>query len=327
MVQSALAVNDFKPVLSRSGDGGISWQEQGMIWPHLQNTYSIFGSVSASPTGELFFFGSRTPIDQPGETFWSEATQGLKSNELIWATSVDHGATWTEPAFIPMPIPGSAEAPGPMCITRAGHFVCCYSPYNTFDPKVQVEHNQVVCLSSRDRGKTWAHTAMLRFPDKDSQGAEAWVVELADGRLLGAAWHSNPVLGPSLPNVYALSCDGGLTWSPTYSTGIVGQSCSLAALGDGRALFAYNQRQQGEVGVWLAVARPTEGTFGIEANAIIWRAEMASESTASSEFKDWTGFSFGEPSITVLPDGGVLATLWCVQNGVAAIRYVRLTIV
>ena len=237
MVQSALGINDFKPMISRSRDGGTTWEEQGLIWPHLQETYSIFGSVSRAPDGTLFFFGSRTPIDEPGEPFWSESACGLKPNELIWAASDDGGTTWSEPKCIPTPIPGSAEVPGPLCIMRDGRWVCCYSLYNTFDPKVVVEHNQVVCLSSMDRGQTWTHTSMLRFPDRNSFGAEAWVVELADGRLLGAAWHSNETLGVSQPNAYAISRDGGLTWSPTASTGILGQSCALAALPDGRALF------------------------------------------------------------------------------------------
>lgn len=326
ITDSALGINGFRPLIARSNDGGTTWREQGCIWPHLCDSYSIFGSISRASDGAMFFLGSQTPIDQPGEPFWCESNHGLKANELVWARSVDHGVTWTEPAVIPMPIPGSAEVPGPMCITRNNRWVCCYSPYNTFDPNLTVQRNQVVCLSSDDEGKTWNHAAMLSFPHQDSQGAEAWVVELSDGRLLGAAWHSNGTLGSCQPNAYALSHDGGVTWTPTCSTGILGQSCALATLPDGRALFVYNQRLNGTVGVWLAVARPTENDFGIEANAILWHAESATQNGTSREFKDWTDFAFGEPSITVLADGTLLATLWCIQGGVGGIRYVKLRI-
>ena len=72
-----------------------------------------------------------------------------------------------------------------------------------------VDRNQVTCLASSDDGKTWTYAAMLRFPHAQSRAAEAWVVELADGRLLGAAWHSNETLGPSLPNAYAISRTAG----------------------------------------------------------------------------------------------------------------------
>lgn len=44
--------------------------------------------------------------------------QGLKQNELVWSRSLDAGATWDTFRVIPMPIPGSAEAPGAMCRTR-----------------------------------------------------------------------------------------------------------------------------------------------------------------------------------------------------------------
>src|SRR5579863_8467037 len=143
MVQSALGMNDFVPLLARSKDKGKTWVEEGPLWPDLAKKVSIFGSVSRSPDGELFFYGTRTLIDQPGESFWSEATQGLKQCDLFWATSVNSGKTWSNPTLIPMPIPGAAEAPGPMCITRSGRWLACYAPYNNFDPDVVVDRNQV----------------------------------------------------------------------------------------------------------------------------------------------------------------------------------------
>src|SRR5580698_1234210 len=78
---TAIGINDFVPAISRSSDGGITWQEQGPIWPRLGSTFSIFCSISRAPSGEMFLFGPRTPIDTPGESFWNESTQGLKQNE------------------------------------------------------------------------------------------------------------------------------------------------------------------------------------------------------------------------------------------------------
>jgi Neuraminidase (sialidase) len=324
MVQSKLGINDFKPMLARSKDGGKRWGRPVLLWPHLKETHSIFGAVSRAPNGDLFFYGSRYRIDKPGESFWSDATQGLKDNDLIWAKSTDSGKTWTEPAVIPMPIPGAAETAMAMTVTRKGRWACCYSPYNTFDPKVKVDRNQVVALTSDNEGKSWKHTSMLRF--KEGTAAEAWLIELADGRLLGACWHLKEGEGDN-PNAYALSHDGGLTWSPTASTGILGQSTALGALSDGRALFIYNQRKHGEIGVWLAVARPTETDFGIESNEIVWRAQTRTQKGTSAEHTAWVDFSFGEPHVTPMPDGTLLVTLWCVQPSGQGIRYVKLAAV
>jgi hypothetical protein len=104
----------------------------------------------------------------------------------------------------------------------------------------------------------------------------------------------------------------------------MGQSTALAALPDGRALFIYNQRRHGEPGVWMAVVRPTEDDFGVESNEIIWRAQTRTQSGTSGEHSEWTDFSFGEPSVALLPDNTLLVVLWCVQPAGQGIRYVRL---
>jgi hypothetical protein len=323
MAQSQLGINDFQPMIARSADGGQTWSEAQPLWPHLTERYSIFGSVSRAPGGDLYYFGARYLIDTPGESFWCEATQGLKQNELFWALSTDEGRAWSEPRIIPMPAPGAAEAPGPLTVLRSGRMICCYAPYNTFDPQLVVDRNQVVALRSDDRGATWRSNSMIRFPSEHSTGAEAWVIELSDGRLLGTTWHLNQEDKSDHPNAYAISLDGGDSWQPARSTGIMGQSTSLAALPDGRALFVYNQRRHGEPGVWVAVVRPTADDFGIESNEIAWRAQTRTQSGSSGEHTDWTDFSFGEPSATLLPDGTILLVLWCVQPDGQGIKCTR----
>jgi hypothetical protein len=324
-INSGLAHNDFVTMLARSKDAGHTWTLQGQLWPHLAPKHSINVSLSRAPNGDLLLFGMDFPIDVAGESFWSDATQGMKQNNLIWARSTDDGYTWSEPAIIPMQIPGSAEAPGPMCMTRAGRQLVVYSPYNTFDPALVVDRNQVALLRSDDGGKSWRQSSMLRFPESYATAAEAWVIELADGRLLGTCWKMNQQDGSDFPNQYALSLDGGDTWLPARSTGIMGQSTALTALPDGRALFIYNQRRHGEIGVWMAVVRPTETDFGIESNTIVWRAQTRAQKGDSAEHSAWTDFSFGEPSATLLPDGTLLVALWCIQPDGAGIRYVKLT--
>ena len=150
------------------------------------------------------------------------------------------------------------------------------------------------------------------------------MIELADGRLLGTTWHLNQKDGSDHPNAYAISTDGGESWKPTRSTGIMGQSTGLAALPDGRALFIYNQRKHGEPGVWLAVVKPTETDFGVEANEIIWRAQVKTQSGSSGDHGLWMDYSFGEPSVLLLTDGTLLVTLWCIQPEGSGIQYVKL---
>jgi hypothetical protein len=290
--------------------------------PEITDRHSIFCSIGPG----MFLYGIRTAIDRPGESFWSDATQGLKQNELFWSRSFDAGKTWTAPITIPMDGPGSAEATCPLRVTSDGRWIATYSPYNTFDATEQVDRERVVIACSDDQGKSWRHRDALRFPEKDSGGAEAWTIALSDGRLLTTAWHIDHTGAQEFPNAYALSSDQGASWTPTASTDTLGQSTALAALPDSRALFVYNQRKHGEPGVWIARARPTPEAFGIDYNAPAWRAAVATQHDSSTQHAGWTDFAFGEPSVTLLPDGALLLVLWCIQPDGSGIRYVKLSL-
>jgi len=115
--------------------------------------------------------------------------------------------------------------------------------------------------------------------------------------------------------------------SPTQATGIVGQSTALAPLPDGRALFIYNQRKYGEVGVWLALVKPTLASFGLQANQPVWRAEKAAQKGTSGDFSNWEDFAFGEPSVTPLPDGTLFGHPLVRAAFRQGIRYVKLKMV
>jgi hypothetical protein len=323
VLQEKLGQNDFRPCLARSRDGGLTWHSQ-LLWPHLHANWSIIGNLSRSPRGDIFLGGARTRIDRPGESFWCDATQGMKPNDLIWARSRDDGATWGEPGVIPNPIPGCAEATAPLLATTGGIWVTSFAPYNTFDSNLAVPRNQLVGMWSDDEGRKWQHTAVMKFPHDDSSAAGHSIVELSDGRLLGVTWHINETFPKPPPNAYALSNDHGRTWGATLETGIHGQSTGLAALPDGGVLLVYTQRKHREVGIWLALTRPTENDFGIEADEIIWKAETPTQSSSSGEHSSWTDFAFGAPSVVLLSDGTLLATLWCIQPSGSGIRYVKL---
>jgi len=222
-----------------------------------------------------------------------------------------------------LPIPGSAENPGAPAVLKDDTWVCCYSPYNTFDPGIKVDRSQVVCMRSPDRGKSWSSTPMLRFSDPDTTAAEAWVIELADGRLLGACWQIAGHGRPDLPNAYAISEDSGISWSPTNQTGTMGQSCALAGLSDGSVLMVYNQRKHGEPGIRLVKANPAPDDFGIEFDEMVWRASVRTRADTSGDHNDWQDYAFGEPSVLPMPDGTYLVTFWKIQPDDRGIGYVR----
>ena len=323
-VQRKRGLNDFKQVMTRSTDGGQTWTKPVYLWPQSHNSFAHIGSISLAPNGEYFISGIRIPIDQPGESFWSEETHGIKQNTMFWASSSDNCLSWSDPIPVTLPIPGSAESPGPLTVLRDGTWISCYGPQNTFDSTIKVDRNQVVYLRSEDRGATWSYGSMLRFPDNQSSAAAAWVIELTDGRLLGACWHIAPSGKPDYPNAFALSYDKGKTWTPTRDTGTLGQSCSLTALDDGRVAMAYNQRQHGDPGIRLIIANPNDNDFTIETDELVWKSEVRTQSNTSGDHDEWEDFSFGEPAMTVLPDRTFLVVFWLIQPDVQGIGYVKL---
>lgn len=322
VLRASLEANEGVVALSRSRDGGRTWTAPEAVWPDLADTCQLVCSISAAPDGRLLLWGMRTPIDAPGESVWCEETQGLKQNDLVWSESVDGGRSWRRPAAIPMPEAGSAEAPGAMCVTRSGVMLGPYAPYNTFDPNLKVDREQVIVVRSADGGESWHHASMLRFAEAGSGAAEAWVVELADGRLLGTSWHMNMVDRKNYPNGYALSHDGGLTWTPTRSTGTKGHTTVLTPLPDGRALFGCVVRDD-RVGISLAVVSPTEEDFGIQSQQMIFEAPRATQSGGNPQHDQWKDFCFGEPSLTLVDAETLLVTYWSIEPAFRGVRSMR----
>ena len=324
LTRSGAGTLDYTMESARSTDGGRTWVATGAIWPDLVGRTSMSVALSQAPNGDLFLYGTSTPAEDPHASWWQPERLALKQNDLVWARSRDGGRTWSRPAIIPMPIAGSAEAPGPLTVTGSGRWIACYAPYNTFDESEVVDRSQIVAILSDDEGATWRHTSMLRFADPDSGGAQAWVVELADGRLLGTCWNMGLTTGIDAEIPFALSTDGGETWTTTRSTGIAGQATALTPVADGRVLLAYSQRAQPDPGIWLAVARPSAADFCVERLGPAWVAQRATHTEGDAGHDSWRDFAFGEPSILVLPDGDIYLTLWCAQPSGRGIRFVRL---
>lgn len=327
MAQSKLGINDFVPMICRGDRAGREWSTARPIWPDLIGKYSIFCNISRSPAGEMFIYGTRTKIDQPGESFWSDATKGLKANELIWSSSRDDARTWPAPRAFALPFTGSAEAPGALLVTRRGRWIAPYSPYNLMDGSAAVDCGRVIAVISDDGGRSWKPSVMIRFDEPQSVGAEAWVCELSDGRLLATAWHADMSDQKNVhPNKYAISHDAGDTWRATRSTGIIANTTALHSLSDNRALFI-TVRRRDDAGIWLSVVRPADNDFGALSDQCIWSAKSATQSGGQATHATWTDFTFGEPAVTALDDGSLLLVFWYLNATHAGVKAMRLRMI
>lgn len=325
MAQSKLGINDFVPTIMRSDSAIERWSDPKPIWADVSKRYSMFCNISAATNGELFIFGSRTYIEVPGEPFWQEENQGIKENDLFWSRSLDDGRTWTSPQPFPLPYPGSAEVPGTLLVTRKGRWIGVYAPYNTFDKSLRVERERLIAVCSDDQGATWKSSIAMRFDEPNSGGAEAWVTQLTDGRLLSTTWHADMSgAQKKFPNRYAISHDEGNTWTPSRSTGIVGNTTALTPLPDNRALFITVRRGKDDAGIWLSIVKPNDHDFGVISDQCVWSNAQATKTGETANHANWTKFTYGEPCVSVLPDGTFLMVFWYLDDQYAGVRYLKL---
>ena len=318
MTQTKMGSNDFVPMVSYSSDGE-TWSEGKALWPHFKGSKSPFISARFMPDGRISVAGMCFEIDEPGETFWSDEAKGMKENRLLWCIS-DDGRIFPEPNFLELPYYGSAEQPGGLLVKPSGEMIMVYAPYPTIEKRGEVLTNQLVMLKSTDGGATFTPEILGRAAE-GSTFAESWIVELGNGTLIAGSWLLD---NQTCPDVYFLSTDGGKSFLGPEPMGFLGQTTSLTPYGRDKVLVPYNQRKTGTIGVWLALAKADETGFHLQANQPVWEATQATLNNSSGDFTEWTDYSFGEPHVTVMPDGTLLLVFWCDQPDGKGIRYVRL---
>ena len=317
MVNTTGGANDFVPMITYSGDCA-SWTEAKPIWPALTGSKSTFVSVRNTLDGRYCLCGTQWDIAHPGEAFWSDEAGGMKENRLVCSVS-DTGRDFPLPDAVELPFYAAAECPGGMLVDADGTFDIVYSPYPTIEKRMEADTRCMVLLRSRDGGKTFSAQKFAVVPDPCLY-AESWLVRLSDGRLFVSTWQT----ASEDSNQYLISGDDTAAFSGPIPQPFRGQSTGICPGPDGTVYIAYNQRKQQPAGVWLALERPDGDGPNLLANEPVWQAEDVTKSNSSGDFAQWTDFSFGEPHVTLLPDGTLLVVLWYQQGNRKGIRYVRL---
>ena len=317
MVNSRGGANDFVPMIAWSRDG-VSWSKARPIWPELTGKESTFVSVRNTLDGRFCLCGVQWHIDHPGEAFWSDEVGGMKENRLVYSLC-DDGLDFPLPRSVELPYYASAECPGGILVHADGTLDIIYSPYQTIEGKMRADTNCMVLLRSRDGGRTFQSQKFAAI-DGPCLYAESWLVRLSDGRLFASTWQTMSADS----NQYLLSGDDGASFSGPFPQPFRGQSTGICAGPDGTVYIAYNQRKEQPAGVWLALERPDESGPNLLANEPVWQARDITKGDSSGDFAQWTDFAFGEPHVTLLPDGTLLVVLWYQEGDTKGVRWVRL---
>ncbi len=73
----------------------------------------------------------------------------------------------------------------------------------------------------------------------------------------------------------------------------------------------------------MVLLKSTDGNVILIENEPIWKADCGTKNTEDIGFENWTDFSFGEPSVVVLPDKSILITLWYQKGNIKGIKYIQ----
>lgn len=149
--------------------------------------------------------------------------------------SRDYGVTWEETVETPMSCPH-----GPNVMSDG---TLIYLGKNQWDDGTD-NYRQVAAYHSSDDGKTWEMRGIVPLPEELilDMMHEPHVVQLPNGRLLGAIRvHCRPTQ-PEFTVYTTFSDDGGYTWSMPVCIGVDGSPPHLLIHSSGAVICSYSRR-------------------------------------------------------------------------------------
>jgi hypothetical protein len=322
----AFEATNLHTYFARSSDEGETWGHQGRICADPADRLTTeFGRLSVTEDGELIAILVRADrTDHPDEGLANPKNLGFVPTEVLIARSSDAGRTWTEPVAVDPPLEGpSFELCCPITRLTDGRWLWPTSTWRDWNGNLP-NGNRMVAFVSEDRGHTWpTYLDVMSSPDNSLIFWESKIVELADGRLLAVAWCHDEPASSDRPNQYAISHDGGASWTPPQSTGLSGQTMTPLVLGGDRVLSVY--RRMDEPGLWANLSHLEGGRWVNDACGPLW-GHRSVEGTTRMDGGTVAMFHtlrFGAPSITRLPDGTIYVAFWCYEDCVSIIRWFK----
>lgn len=328
VLAEAFEAADLRTHVCRSGDHGETWQLEGPIYPGTTERLTSDASrLTYLGGGELVAFMVRHDrTDHPDEGLTNPENLGFVPTELMLLRSSDCGRTWTEPEPFTPPLVGPAfELCSPITVLQEGRWALPTSTWPDWDGNCP-NGARMVALVSHDEGRTWpAYWDVMHEPEGRVFFWESKIVEFEDGRLLAVAWVYDDVAGKDRPNQYAVSKDGGETWSPPMSTGLSGQTLTPLVLDEDRVLGVY--RRMDKPGLWANVLHFEQDQWINDGDSPIWGAGVSGLTGASGNMvQNFNVLRFGAPCMTRLADGTIFLAFWCYEDCVGVIRWFKLAV-
>lgn len=322
----AFEAPNLRTHVCRSQDNGQTWAHEGPLSAEVKGRLtSNCARLTALPHGELVVFMIRHDrTDHPHEGLTNAKTLGFVPTEMLLIRSTNYGRKWSAPKALIPPLVGPAfEMCSPITPLRDGRWLL---PTLTWPGWTGECPNgiKMIALVSPDRGKTWPeYLNVMCEPKRRVFFWESKIVEFPDRTLLAVAWSYDDETAQDRPNPYAISRDGGKSWTAPHSTGLMGQTMTPYLLDDGRILCVY--RRMDKTGLWANVARLKGNRWVNNSEFPLWGTQTNGLTSRSRNMaQNFNVLKFGAPSISRSPDGKIFIAFWGYEAGLSVIRWFKL---
>jgi hypothetical protein len=316
---------DYHSVLSRSLDGGMTWNLEGSILknPVPGTTHTI--RTSHVSDGYMLGLAATYYRDIPNTGLINRATFGFVRVDLGLIRSSNSGRSWSPLEPIQSPLLGpSWEICHPVLELRSGRWLfptATWRGWNGENPSGE----QTVAFISDDQGHSWPKYGRI-FDGRRIRRSrlEVSVVELLDRRILAVGWVHDVRTCTNFPTEYSISNDNAETFSEPLQTGFEAETCKMLTLRDGLIFCAY--RRTDAPGLWGRLVEIKGSRWINLAEAPLWQG-AGSVTTAQSNTADGlSALKFGYPSLQEISAGKVMLAFWCQEACITNIRWLKVNV-
>lgn len=299
---------DQRAVVARSRDMGRTWSapvriHDGKTDPEESETFKplLLADGRLLATGYVFVRPDPlAPIVDP------QTLEVLPMRNKL-SVSEDGGLTWSVPAVFSVE-GAQLELSGPCIQLSSGTILGAAAPFH-----LGASGHAGWIVGSEDGGKTWRKVSeFFRTLDGEVSPWECRLCETAPGEVAVIFWAYDNARGVNLNNHLVLSRDGGRSFGPAIDTGIRGQASNLLALGENRFLTIHSHREA-PVGLVVRKLKVERHAVTIEGEFDLFADDRMGSNSADIS-RQFGSLKFGQPSLTRLASGEVMAACWQVEN-------------
>jgi len=325
-IGSAFEAVDVRSFVCRSSDQGKTWTEPVKIFEPDESAHRVSTTcrVSLMPDGSLMGWACLFDRSNTEIGLVHPQTDGFVAKRFAVVRSQDAGITWSDPDPVKLPFDWDYFETCSPPIPIDGRLLVPSSPLRATDGTLSDIANGIAFVSE-DNGLTWP-SATTVFADRYG-GPTAWeqkMSRITDGRVLAVCWSYDTQADGPMPNRWATSEDGGLTFGPANSTGIHGETCTPIAMENNHVLCVY--RGYEKPGLRAHLAKINGDTWEPLADIPVWEGPSYGQEKEQSKWAQMKSLQLGLPTLVRLPGGDVLAAFWCVDNSMGNIRWYRIRV-